>query len=161
MGPTDEDESDSDGGGDSGGQAALTDVDEDGVDTESVSDTSVDLDPEGEPANPTEQYVFEALQDAHGEVYGSQHDVTHFIGAVSTVSHSTDADLSGTAVDPDHELWQDRPDLKDDRVISEADALRELNTAYKSLREKGLVVEDESGGPEAMWQMQVASVDDL
>lgn len=140
------------------GQTALTDVSEDGVGTSNTSAAtpSVDLEPSGQPANPTEQWVYEALHDNDGEVFGGRHDVTHFVGAVDHEEHSANVDMSGTVVDPDHDLWQNRPDLRDDRVVSEADALRELNEAYGELRQKDIVVEDENDGPAAMFVLRVA-----
>lgn len=143
-------------------QASLGDVSEDGVSGpsgDSSSGESVDLDPDGEPETPTEAYVLDAMQASDGEVFGSQHDVTHYMGLVPTDQTSVEADLSGTVVSPEHDLWQNRPDLKDDRVVTEADALQELTDAYSNLRKKGLVVEDDDGGPPAMFVLRTAKLD--
>jgi len=53
-----------------------------------------------------------------------------------------------------------RPDLTDDRVISEADALRELTDGYKELCQIGLVVEDGDGGPPKMHCLRVVGIDE-
>jgi hypothetical protein len=135
---------------------------EDGVSgpsDDSSTDGSVDLDPDGEPETPTEAYVLDAMQASDGEVFGSQHDVTHYMGLVPTDQTSVEADLSGTVVSPEHDLWQNRPDLKDDRVVTEADALQELTDAYSNLRNKGLVVEDDDSGPPAMFVLRTAKLD--
>lgn len=149
---TDDGESD-----DTAGQASLGEVSDDGVtDATDAENDAVELDPDGEPATPTEQYVFDALQDNDGETFGTQHDVSNYIGAVPADQHSASADVSGTAVDPEHDLWESRPDLRDDRVINESDALRELNDAYAELKQKGLVGEDENAAPPAMFVLRVA-----
>jgi len=146
---------------DSGGQAALTDVSNDGVETDGVDTDgeipSIELDPEGEPANPTEHWVFEQIQNTNGP-YGSTDDVVNFVGAVPQGGSPTDVDMDGTVLDPEHELWQNRPDMVDDRVISEGDCLTELNDAYKSLREADLVGKDDGQGPPAMYEVVTADL---
>jgi len=163
MGGSSDSES-ADSESDSGGQAALTDVSDDGVeeataDTDGSGAEDIDLDPKGELENPTEQYVFKQLQDQDGAVFGGNHDVTHFIGAVGSDQHSASVDMTETAVNPEHELWDGRPDLRDDRVMSEPDALRELSDAYGDLKQKGFVVEDDDGGPPAMFCLRVAETE--
>jgi hypothetical protein len=120
----------------------------------------VQLDPDGKPEDPTEQYVYEHARERDGETLPIDTDVTHVIGAVSQISHATQEDMTGTAVDPDHQLWETRPDLTDDRVLTEADALRELHDAYDRLRGKDIIVEDEEAGPPAMHVVRVADRDD-
>jgi hypothetical protein len=121
---------------------------------ETVSD--YDFDVTGEPEGATERWVYEALSDQNGDAFAETHDVTHYVGAVDTDVTAVRADTTETVCDPTHELWQDRPDFDGERVVSESDALRELNDAYTALRQKGLVVEDESGGPPAMFVLRVA-----
>lgn len=140
---------------DSGGQSALTDVSEDGVETASAH-SDFELDPTGEPSNPTEQFVYETAQSQDGEVFAASADVTQYIGIVGPEQHSASVDLTGTVVDPDDELWQDRPDMTDDRVINETDAIQELEDAFVALQKKGLVGLDDEQGPPAMEALVVA-----
>jgi len=172
----------SDNGEDEGGQSSLTDVTTDhddssessisqstlqtdeGVESPSApqSEQSVALDSDGVPDDPTQQWLLQRLSEvADGESFGSKHKIVHYIGACGLDSTPMAEDMGGTIMDPDHELWANRPDLKDDRVISESDALRELNESYKQLRQKGLVCEDEESGPPAMYQLIVADPKEL
>jgi hypothetical protein len=151
---TDETASDSD----DSGQASLGAVTDDGVDTDEIGSGAsgdVELDPEGEPATPTEQYVFENLNT--GQPFGRRDDVLNFLGVVGQGGHETDVDTTGTILDPEHDLW-DRPDLTDDRVINEMDAKRELDEAYNELKAKNLVAEVEERGPPAMFEVCVADL---
>jgi len=145
---------------DSGGQAALTDVGDDGVETATAetNTTAVELDPDGGPSDPTEQFVYEHTQSNDGELFAASADVTHYIGICDPEEHSAQTDMTDSAVDPSHTLWADRPDHTDDRVISESDALRELSDAFDRLRKQSCVDLDTSQGPPAMEQLVVADV---
>jgi len=154
--PHSEDQSDS-AADSSGGQASLGDVSSDGVDSSSVEDTqSVDLDPEGEPSNPTQQYVYENVETV--VTFGPQDGVCNFLGVINPQTKWQSEDLSGTVCDPEHDLWQGRPDMTDDRVISEPDARSELEDAYKELQQMDVIAEDESQGPPAMYQLAKAEL---
>lgn len=146
---------------DDAGQSSLSDIGGDGSDTDdgdpsADAEPPVDLDADGDIENLTEQWLLEAMADHDGDVFGGQHDVTHYIGACDHDQNSAKADMSDTVLDPDHELWQDRPDHADDRVISEADALRELTETFQALEQKGYVTLDDSSGPPAMETLVVA-----
>jgi hypothetical protein len=138
------------------GQSSLTDVSEDGVDSASADEEATELDPSGDIDDPTEQWVLEALRDAEHDPYGESQGIAHYVDAVSYTETVDGADTDGTVVDPDHELWNGRPDLRDDRVIDETDTLRELADAYGRLKRKGYVVEDDDGGPMMMYTLRVA-----
>jgi hypothetical protein len=114
------------------------------------------LDVEADIENPTESCVLERLQDQRGEVYAHNHDVVQKMGIVSKDTSVSQADLTETVADPDHELWQNRPDHTDDRVISQEDALQELERAYANLKEKGLVEESDQRSPPAMCRLNVS-----
>jgi len=152
---SDDETGDSQNDSGSSGQASLGDVSSDGVETPS-EDTSVDLEPEGEPSNPTQQYVYENVEEA--VTFGPQDGVCNFLGAINPQTKWQSEDLAGTVCDPEHELWQDRPDMTDDRVISEPDARSELEAAYKELQQMDVIAEDESAGPPAMFQLTVAEL---
>jgi len=157
MGPSN-DESEDETEEDDGGQATLTSAADDGETDETVdtADSSVELEPEGVPDNPTQMYVYDTLYEhANGETFGPSETVPEQMGELQ--DHPSKVDVTGTAVDPDHELWQDRPDHTDDRVISEADCLRELSDAYDELKQKGVIVEDEETAPPGMYVVRVAS----
>jgi len=146
------DESDSDPHGDAGGQASLTDVSSDGVEASSDGESgSVDLEPDGKPENPTQQYVYDNIET--DTTFGPQDGVANFIGCINPQTKSVKEDTSDTAVDPEHELWQNRPDMTDDRVMNDLDAISELEDAYKELQSRDLIAEDESQGPPAMYQL--------
>lgn len=157
---TDDGDSDSDGG-----QASLTEMSDhaDGSENAESADTSDSedtptLDPDGSIETPTQAYLLGTLAErADGETWGPQHDVSHFLGIVGEDEHSANVDVSGTVMDPDHEVWADRPDLRDDRVISESDCLRELSDAYAELKQRNWIMEDDSSGPPAMFVLRVAS----
>lgn len=136
--------------GSTAGQSSLTGYDDEDGDPEIVDEETVELDPDGEPETPTETWLLDALSESDGEVFGPRDDVTQYLGIVPSGDHITGVDTTDTVCDPTHELWQNRSDHADDRVISETDALRELQEAYGELKRKGLVVEDEDGGPPAM-----------
>jgi hypothetical protein len=81
------------------------------------------------------------------------------MGVVSDDENPSQVDLSDSVADPDHELWDNRADLTDDRVISEEDALRELEQAYANLKQQGLVEEltgKENNVPPAMCRLRIA-----
>jgi hypothetical protein len=160
-GNTDSENTDEETSGDGGDtQASLSDISNDGV-TEVSEEQPTPIEPDGEPSNPTEQYVFETIQGADGMPKADSMNVLHLMGIVGSAQREDEVDFTRTAVDPDHELWENRPDLKDDRVINEQDARRELVEAYDNLREKGLVEEDPDNGPSGMKQVRVASEDEL
>jgi len=143
----------------SGGQASLGDVSSDGVGSPSggEEDDSVELEPDGEPSNPTQQYVYEHTETE--TTFGPQDGVLNFLGVINPQTKWQAEDLSDTVCDPGHELWQDRPDMTDDRVISEPDARSELEDAYKELVQMDVIAEDESAGPPAMFQLAVAELE--
>ena len=155
MGP-DTDESSSETS--SGGQASLTDVSDDGVEKptdDSDEGSSLSLSPEGEPDNPTEQYVVDAIAATDGP-FAPSDDVVAYVGAVPQGGNPTDVDMDGTVLSPDHELWQDRPDMTEDRIVTEGDCLSELHEAFKSLRQKDIVGKDNEQGPPGMYGVVVA-----
>jgi len=137
-------------------QASLTDSTDGAIeDTGSDGyDAEIDVDPTVE--NPTQQWVLDALRDERGAMYAQAHTVIQKTGVVAPDDDPKTVDLSDTVADPDHELWQERPDLTDDRVISQEDALRELERTYVSLKEAGYVEEDETRAPPAMARLRVA-----
>lgn len=173
MGGDPHDDSEDTSGG--GGQSSLTDVSSDGVETP-TDDDEMDLDfdssqselsqresvkqtlePEGKPENPTQQWVFENVET--DVTFGPQDGVHNFIGAANPQVGKAKADFEGTVCSPEHDLWHGRPDMADDRVVSEIDALNELEDAYKELIQKDLIAEDESQGPPAMFQLCVAELE--
>jgi len=141
--------------------------DEDGASQTSLSESTdgeikttddefaVTVDEEIAIANPTQEWLLEALAEQRGEVYAKQHDVIQKCGVVSKDENPSQVDLTETVADPDHELWDNRADLADDRVISQEDALRELEGAYTALKSQGYVVEDENRSPPAMVRLNV------
>jgi len=145
--------------------------DEDGASQTSLSESTdgeikttddefaVTVDEEIAIANPTQEWLLEALAEQRGEVYAKQHDVIQKCGVVSKDENPSQVDLTETVADPDHELWDNRADLADDRVISQEDALRELEGAYTALKSQGYVVEDENRSPPAMVRLNVIETD--
>ncbi len=125
-----------------------------------ISDTvDYTIDTDESPSNPTQQFVLEQLREERGNTYAKHHEVIQKMGVVADDENPSQVDLSGTVADPDHELWQDRADLTDDRVISEEDALRELEQAYANLKQQGLVEEltgKENNVPPAMCRLKVS-----
>ena len=75
------------------------------------------------------------------------------MGVIDPTEDPQSVDLAETVADPDHELWQNRPDLTSDRVIAQEDTLRELEQAYSGLKQKGLVEEDDERAPPAMFRL--------
>jgi len=149
-GPVDGDVTDHTDDGDS--QQTLTD---ESADMEDAGSGSVELDPEGDPDDLTEQWVFEACQEQAGTPFGQSASVEQYLGLVDPDTTER-TDTEDSPLNPDHDLWQVRPDLKDDRVISESDAKRELSDAFGRLKQKGLVALDDDGGPPAMSVLRVA-----
>jgi len=140
-------------GEDGGSQASLSDTTSDGVET---NDNTIESDVE--PQSPTEQHVLELLQEMRGEVLPKKFPVVQKVGLVDDQTDPSQADLSKTIANPDDELWQDRPDFSNDRVITQEDALSEIEQAYNSLKVNGLVVEDTDSAPPAMCRLQVAEL---
>ena len=126
------------------------------ADTAGDSDT-VALDPDGDPETPTEAWVLEALSEQDGEMFPTTNGIMHYLGIVEAGEATVGVETADTVLDPDHELWHNRPDLTDDRVITEQDTKRELDQALDGLREKGLVVLDDGQGPPAMEVLRVAA----
>jgi hypothetical protein len=149
---------DEDDEGDGERQASLGEIEGDGTE-ETDNSPSVSLDPTDGPSDPTEQWVFEHLHGADGMPINENMSVLHYLGVVGSAEFEEEKDFTATVVDPDHDLWDGRPDMKDDRVITQQDARRELKEAYESLRQKDLVCEDEDGGPTAMMALRVADED--
>lgn len=139
------------------GQASLGDVSEDGMETPSSDESTVELDPAGEPENPTQWWVYENIET--DTTFGPQDGVVNFVGAANPSVSSAKADFGDTVCDPEHELWQDRPDMTDDRVVSEVDTMSELEEAYGELKQQELLCKDESQGPPAMFQLRVAQLE--
>jgi len=125
-----------------------------------ISDTvDYTIETDETPANPTQQFVLEQLRDERGNTYAKHHEVVQKMGIVADDENPSHIDLSETVADPDHDLWNGRADLTDDRVISEEDALRELEQAYANLKTQGLVEEltgKENNVPPAMCRLRVA-----
>jgi hypothetical protein len=143
SGDTDNSDSSDGGGDDASGQASLTDVTDDGVDTPSSGDDSGagTLSSDANPQGQTEQYVLEQVRETadNQTVFSERHGVLHKMGVAETDEEVSDLSLTDTPADPDHELWADRPDLADERVRSVEDGRRELDDAYARLRERGLI----------------------
>jgi len=129
------------------------------ADTDGSGGASVDLDPEGTPDDLTEQWVFEACQEQAGTPFSQSASLEQYLGLVDPDTTER-TDTEETPLNPDDDLWQVRPDLKDDRVISESDAKRELSDAFGRLKQKGLVALDDDGGPPAMQVLRVANLDE-
>jgi len=142
--------------GENGGSQTSLSESTDGEISDTV-DYTIDIDET--PANPTQQFVLEQLREERGNTYAKHHEVVQKMGIVADDENPSQVDLSETVADPDHELWNNRADLTDDRVISEEDALRELEQAYANLKTQGLVEEltgKENSVPPAMCRLRVA-----
>jgi len=126
-------------------------------DSSNGEDPLADVDPQGQPDNPTEQWVYENL--VTDQPFGHSDSVVNYTGIVGPGESEHDVDTSDTPLDTDHGLWKSRPDMTDDRVVSGADCLRELDDAYAALREKRLVVEADEQGPPAMFQLSRAELE--
>jgi hypothetical protein len=101
-------------------------------------------------------YVYDTLYEhANRETFGPSDTVPEKMGELH--DHPSQVDVTDTVIDPDHELWQVRSDHRDDRVISEADCLRELSDAYDELKQKGVIVEGVDTAPPGLCVVHVAS----
>lgn len=156
MGGTDTDATDADGA-DTGGQSSLGDVE--GGSVEMSPDDP--LDPSGTPDGPTADAVYERLRDMDGERLAGTAELPHYLGVVEPGAVVEDSALTETMFDPAHEMWQDRPDLTDDRVTSISDAKREIDDAFAALTQKGLVALSEAHAPVGMVEIKAASLQRL
>lgn len=136
-------------------EGASTASDEGGDETLTLGEamgTSDDPEPDG----PVETAVYERLCEyADGEVW--DRDVVedlHLIGVVEKGTPVTEADTSGTLIDPDHELWDD-PRKPDDWVTEESSAEAEVEEAITSLQQRGLLGYDVSGQPDGFVATEV------
>lgn len=140
-------------------QASLSSVSDDGIEVDE-RDTGTELDPQAEITNPTERAVLERVRERCGGedagIFGEHHNLIHVLGVVDTDTDFHEASIKGTIFDPEHELWENRPELADDRVVDDTDTRRELDDAYTALKEKGYVQTDRSVGPASFYQVRVA-----
>lgn len=107
--------------------------------------TSSIPEPEGEIESVVEQAVYDRVSDhcGDGTPFTAAQGVEHWIGAADDSESVSEADLTETLCDSDHEIW-DHPSFDDDYVVSEKDARRELDEAAEALREKHVLVVDEN-----------------
>ena len=96
-----------------------------------------------------EEWVYEAVDETCGEdgrpfkADDPPVEDYHAMGIVDEDTPVREAETTGTALDPTHDVW-DLDTRDDDFVVTEADCKRELSNAWQSLIEKGLITLDDT-----------------
>ena len=114
-----------------------------------------EIDPDG----PVETAVYERLlEHADDEPWDEdEHGDAHLLGIVDRDEMVSEADLTGTLFDPDHELWN-QPTKPDDWVTTQGHAESEIETAMTNLMNKGVLTFETDDTPDGYISSQVTEV---
>lgn len=115
-----------------------------------------DPEPERGVEGAFEQAVYDTVSDHcdGGEPFSDRHSIDHYLGIVDTDMDVQEADVLGSMMDPEHDVW-DHPEIDDERVRTIEDARRELADVFDDLQQAGLVVVDEDSGVTGFYEVRV------
>lgn len=123
-------------------------------------DSDGETDVETQFDDQSEVIVYQQLTEHADDVVWEIDNVEdlHLVGAVEKGESVSEADFSGTIVNPDHECW-DTPVKPDDWVTDESDAEKEIEEAMNALETKGIIEFEMDGQPDGYVVTHVEGVD--
>jgi hypothetical protein len=126
-----------------------TDDEDDGQTTLGEDDSSTESslpDPDGDPSGPIERAVYDAIETMVQDEgtdgwkpFAETDGIGHYVGALDANEDIDSGDVSGTLLDPDHDVYDDEA-IAEGRIETVEDCKRELNDALSDLKFDNLVV---------------------